>query len=160
MRPLTRELFVEGTLHDLPQILDFVDDVCEQAEVNPDWRFNLQLAVEEACCNILEHAYGEDGGAFRIIFEAGEQAVKITIHDWGCPFDPAEIAPPDMAIPLEDRPIGGLGLFLIYKIMDDVRFTFSETGNTLIMIKHAEAPDGVADSAKGVGVGPWEDGDG
>lgn len=120
---------------DLPKIFAFVEQACEDAQVAPDLRFDLQLAVEEACCNVIEHAYGGTGGEFTVRFASQDQDVVITLHDRGRPFAPGEIARPDLTLPLEQRPIGGLGLHIIYQLMDDVRFTFAEDGNTLVMVK-------------------------
>ena len=62
--------------------------------------------------------------------------VTITIHDQGRAFDPTSVPEPDLCCPLEERPLGGLGLHLMQKLMDEVRFTFSpEEGNTIVMVK-------------------------
>lgn len=125
----------------IPRVIDFVSEASAQAGVTPDLRFDLQLATEEACCNVIEHAYGGSGGPLHIRFETRDGDVVITVRDHGWPFDPDAIAEPDMSIPLEDRSVGGLGLYLMRKLMDEVRFTFSETSNTLEMVKRGAVPD-------------------
>lgn len=125
----------------LPGILAFVEDACQQANVEPCLLFDLQLATEEACSNVIEHAYQGQGGALGIRFETHDGDVRITLHDHGRPFDPDAIKPPDTALPLRRRPVGGLGLHLMYRLMDDVRFSFGPEGNTLVMVKrNALAP--------------------
>jgi serine/threonine-protein kinase RsbW len=143
MSVLKHELRVAGQLSDLPSVMDFVTEMCHQAGVTPSAEFDLQLAAEEACCNVIQHAYGEAGGEFTISFEVRGPDVAITVRDRGQKFDPAAVPEPDMTVPLEDRPIGGLGLYLMRQLMDDVRFDFSAaTGNTLVMVKRNVAPIG------------------
>jgi len=135
MSGFVREFVVPGTVADLAQVNEFIENCCEEAGVDLAARFDLQLAVEEACCNVMEHAYDGNGGRFGLRFETRGRDVVIALHDWGQPFDPASIPSPDMNVPLEDRPIGGLGIHLMRQVMDDVRFTFSDDGNTLEMAK-------------------------
>lgn len=129
-------LLLNVTVADLPEILAFVDNACQQAAVDPNLCFDLQLAVEEACTNVIEHAYQGQGGELGVRFETRNSDVVITLRDCGRPFDPKAIARPDTAMPLTKRPIGGLGLHLMYQLMDEIRFSFEPDGNTLIMIKH------------------------
>lgn len=120
---------------DLPKVFTFVEEACRDAPVDPQLCFDLQLAVEEACCNVIEHAYDGAGGEFTLCFAVEGRSVVLTLHDHGRPFKPSEIMPPDLTLPLEDRPIGGLGLYIIYQLMDDVQFSFTDDGNTLVMVK-------------------------
>jgi len=135
-----RELALSATMSEIPRVIDFVSEASAQAGVTPAVRFDLQLATEEACCNVIEHAYGGSGGSLHIRFKTRDGDVIITVRDHGRPFDPDAVAEPDMSIPLEDRSIGGLGLYLMRKLMDEVRFTFSEAGNTLRMVKRGALP--------------------
>lgn len=129
------EMCISGTPAELPRIAEFVDDACEQAAIDPAMRFDLQLAVEEACMNVIEHAYGGKGGEFTVCIELLGPDAQITVTDHGRPFDPAEVALPNLDLPLEERPIGGLGIFLMQQLMDEVEFDFSANGNQLRMVK-------------------------
>lgn len=136
MTTLQHELTVTGDHTALPQIADFVEAACEQCCVDPCARFDIQLAVEEACCNIIEHAYSSAGGRLHLRFEVKGPDVEVTLHDSGQPFDPAAIPTPDLERSLEERPIGGLGLHLMRQLMDEVSFDFAgDAGNTLAMVK-------------------------
>jgi serine/threonine-protein kinase RsbW len=130
-----RELTVPGYTSDLPDVLAFVEAACEDAGVLPELWFDLQLAVEEACTNVIEHAYGGKGGDLGIAFEARGRDVVLTVRDHGRPFAPEKVVAPDMSLPLTQRRIGGLGLHLMYQLMDEVHFDFAEGSNTLVMVK-------------------------
>ncbi len=131
-----REFCVRGRILDLPDIAAFIESSVEQAGVDPRAHFDLQLAVEEACTNVIEHAYDGGGGELEVCFETRGDDVCITVRDWGRPFDPNQVSQPDLSQPLEERQIGGLGLYLMEKLMDEVKFTFTSDGNTLVMVKH------------------------
>lgn len=121
----------------LDPIRAFVGEVARQAGMDEQEVYNVQLAVDEACSNIIEYAYeGISNGQIEINAFATRKALTIVIRDQGKPFDPASVAEPDVEAALEDRPIGGLGLFFMRKLMDDVRFHWSpEQGNILTMVK-------------------------
>ena len=96
----------------------------------------MQLAVDEACTNIIRYAYSSQGGLITINFERNDDTVVITIRDQGKPFDPAAIPPPDLEAEVEKRQIGKLGLHFMRKLMDEVSYSFDpEKGNTLVMKK-------------------------
>lgn len=130
-----RELTVPGRTADLPDVLAFIEAACEEADVLPELWFDLQLAVEEACTNVIEHAYDGKGGDLDITFAARGRDVVLTVRDHGRPFAPEKVVAPDMSLPLTQRRIGGLGLHLMYQLMDEVQFDFAEGSNTLVMVK-------------------------
>ena len=141
MTQFRRELVLTGTKSELSRIGRFVEEACDGANVDPAARFDLQMAVDEACCNVFEHAYDGSAGEIDLRFETRGRDVVITLHDHGRAFNPEVIPPPDTTSPLEERPVGGLGLHLMRKLMDKVFFAFSpERGNTLVMEKHKVVP--------------------
>ncbi|GAB4493069.1 MAG: hypothetical protein Fur0016_20970 [Anaerolineales bacterium] len=121
----------------LDLIRDFVGEIARQAGMNSKEIYNIQLAVDEACSNIIEYAYeGISDGQIEINVVATHDALTMIINDQGKPFNPNDIAEPDIEAALEDRPIGGLGLFFMRNLMDEVHFEWSpEKGNTLTMVK-------------------------
>ena len=135
MQPYQREATFPSKVTVLPDVLAFVEETCATAGVKPALVFDLQLAIEEACSNVIEHAYRGKRGIFSLTFAASDSDVIITLHDHGRPFDPEAVVKPDPSLPLRKRPIGGLGLHLIYQLMDDVRFSFDGAGNTLVLVK-------------------------
>src|SRR5512136_1396223 len=123
------ELCMVGTIAELPRILEFVEHACKETAIEPAATFDLKLAVEEACTNVIEHAYAGRGGELTVCFDVCGPDVRVTVTDHGRPFKPGEVALPDLSLPLEERPVGGLGLFLMQQLMDDVKFEFSADGN-------------------------------
>ena len=99
--------------------------------------YSVELAVDEACTNIIEHAYrGSHDGEIECTCDARDDDLTIILRDHGRPFDVASVPEPDLKADLEDRKVGGLGVFLIHKLMDDVRFEpLGKSGNVLTMVK-------------------------
>jgi len=98
--------------------------------------FEVQTAVDEACTNIMKYAYSEQGGIIIITCELQDNDFVVTIRDKGKPFDPDSVPQPDLGTDLDRRKIGGLGIYLMRKLMDDVSYSFdAEKGNTLVMRK-------------------------
>lgn len=127
-----------GRYDRLAEIGEFIAQAAKNAGFDEDAVYTLQLAVDEACTNIIEHAYeGEGKGKIECICDDDEDELIITLHDWGKAFNPENIPEPDFSVPIEEIESRGAGLILIKKIMDDVKFKFSpEDGNILIMVKH------------------------
>jgi len=124
-------------MKNLMVISDFIASVAGELDLDEDQTFSVQMAVDEACANVIEHAYGgRADGMLRIACEVVNDEVVVTIHDHGRPFDPRGVLRPDIAAPLEKRPEGGLGLFLMEKLMDSIEFKFNAVeGNVLTMRK-------------------------
>jgi len=130
-------LEVESKLENIPVISDFIAEALNGLGLGPAIAFKVQLAVDEACTNIIKHAYSDQTGVIKLICELVDDNLIITIRDRGKPFDPRSVPPPDLAADLDNRKIGGLGIFFMQKMMDDVSYEFSpEEGNKLTMRKH------------------------
>ncbi len=124
-----------GKMSELPALIGFVETACEDAGINPDLHFDLTLAVEEAASNVIEHGYKGRGGLLSVAFRCEAGDVTIELRDNAKPFKPGKVGRPDETIPLEDRPLGGLGLHLMHELMDEVRYETLPDGNLLTMIK-------------------------
>lgn len=120
------------------QVQKACDFVVEGAGLADDEAFHVRLACDEACTNIIEHAYtGEEKGEIVISWRKENGTLIITFFDYGHPFLPATIPEPDIPSPdeIDMLPIGGLGLHIIRQVMDDVQFEFSDKGNQLTVVK-------------------------
>ena len=124
----------------LPNLLLFIEQACNKYQISKPICLNLRLAVEEACVNIIEHGYADlQTGMIEIAFQFRDNQVIITIIDFGREFDPTTYPPPDRSSEWDQRPVGGLGVFLISQLMDEVRYTSNpEQGNRLELIKKTE----------------------
>jgi len=131
-------LTVPGRFESLAQIAEFVGAVVRDAGWDEDEVFHVQVAVDEACSNIIEHAYGSgSAGDVKLTCCIQDQGdLVISIHDHGKPFDPSAVPEPPVGADLENLPEGGLGLYFMRRLMDQVDFHFdAQRGNELTMIK-------------------------
>lgn len=131
-----REMCVSADLDSLAGIARFVTAMAVDAGLSDDDVYDVQMAVDEACTNSIEHAYGGTGGVLRVCcFVEGDDFV-VRITDFGRPFRPDAVPEPDLTCPIEERGVGGLGLFFMKQLMDSVSFTFSaQEGNRVVMRK-------------------------
>jgi serine/threonine-protein kinase RsbW len=122
---LTREdgLRVAATTESIRLVLRFLRDAVRRLPLTDDVLFDIDLAVEEACANIVQHAYGPDqAGEMEVRVEATDAAIRIVLTDWGQPFD-ADAAYLARGVPAEVRAKGGMGVLLIHEAMDSVKRT-------------------------------------
>ena len=124
-------------LGSLQEFRDFIEDCCAKYNIPIDTVFELKLAVDEACTNIITHGYqGMDPGSVILSFWIEPKRILVEITDFGHAFEPVETPMPDIEAALDDRELGGLGLYLIYKTMDDINYRSSIEGNTLTFTKY------------------------
>ena len=137
-----RQLMVPGRFERLTEIAAFVTQAAREAGLNDDEVFHVEMAVDEACSNVIEHAYATQTGDIDLACRcpaAGQ--LEVVIRDSGQPFDPAEVPAPNVGTPtdLDNLNEGGLGLYFIRKLMDEVRFEYVPgQGNRLTMLKRAK----------------------
>lgn len=127
----------KSKLEYLEAISQFVILAATEAGLDDSAIYAVQLAVDEAATNIIEHAYQNTGkGDIECSCVILEDGLKIILKDHGIPFDPESIPEPNIQVPLEDLKPRGLGLYMMRKVMDEVRFEFSpKTGNKLTLYK-------------------------
>jgi len=132
------ELTVENKLENLPKISEFLDEAMRHYQIqNPKDNYAVQLSVDEACTNIIKHAYADkDKGAITIHCRKVDEKFVVDIMDWGKPFNPTTKSKPDLESGLDERQVGGLGIFFIKKFMDEVSYTRSDCMNLLTIAKY------------------------
>ncbi len=121
----------------LDEIREFVGKIAREGGFGDKDVYNIQLATDEAATNMIEHSYENmpDGVIDLSCGMEGEQ-IRIVLIDYGEPFDPSAIPMPDLKADLSDRKIGGLGIFLMRKLMDEVHYEpRADKSNVLTMIK-------------------------
>jgi serine/threonine-protein kinase RsbW len=121
----------------LKKISEFVVQAARQAGLNEHETYQVDLAVDEACCNIIDHAYGGEGlGEMQCSVEIHPDKLTVILKDRGRPFDPSKVPEPQVDAPLEHVKRRGAGFYLMRKIMDELHYEHSpEGGNVLVLIK-------------------------
>lgn len=132
-----KELELEALTDNLPQVLSFVDEQLEAADCPMKIQMQIDIAVEEIFVNIAHYAYNPDVGTAKVRVEVLSEppAVDITFIDNGIPYDPLAKADPDVTLSAEERQIGGLGIFMVKKSMDDVKYEYLDGHNILTLKK-------------------------
>lgn len=135
-------LIVSSSLDSLGEISDFVVSAARSAGLDEQAVWEVQLAVDEAATNIILHAYGgAEGGPITVQVDVEDSEFVVCLHDRGQAFDPATVPHPDLEAPLEERKTGGLGLFLMRKLMDRVDFNFDVGFNAVTLAKRLPYAD-------------------
>jgi serine/threonine-protein kinase RsbW len=129
-----------GRYDSLVRIAEFVRQAAKEADLDSFAIYAVETAVDEACTNIIEHAYhGENLGDIECSVNIDEDGLTITLRDRGLPFNPSHVPQPNLDAPLEDRESHGLGLFFMHQMMDEIHFGFEPgRGNILTMVKRKE----------------------
>jgi len=137
---ITRAAYLES----LEDFREFLKEHCaEHAGVTDEILYDIQLAVDEACTNIITHGYaGMDPGSIILDLELDSDKITISLTDFGHAFEPDNAPIPDVDAPIEERELGGFGLFFIQQSVDEMKYHTSEDGNTMTLIKHLAQPSG------------------
>ena len=132
-----KELFIEALTDNLDSVLAFVDEQLEATECSMKIQMQIDLAVEEIFVNIANYAYDPETGpaTVRVDVAPDGTVVTITFVDNGVPYDPLGHEDPDITLPADDRPIGGLGILMVKKTMDDVSYEYKDGKNRLTIEK-------------------------
>ena len=131
------ELNISATVENLDVVMGFVEEHLEEYGCPMKAQMQVALAVEEIYVNIAHYAYNPDVGPATIRVEVHEEPLEvvITFMDKGKPYDPLAKEDPDITLSIEERDIGGLGIFLVKQTMDDVHYEYSDGSNILTIIK-------------------------
>lgn len=136
------KLLLRNDIKDVPKIATFMDDLVGKTGIDQGLACSLNLALEEAIVNVMNYAYPkEQTGDIYLEVYANDARLKFIITDQGSPFDPTTAAMPDITAELEDRPIGGLGIFLVRKLMDSVNYERVNGENILTLRKFLTAKE-------------------
>ena len=133
-----RELSVKSATDNLAQIREFMKETALESGFSEDVTGKIVLAVDEACTNIIKHAYKySPEGNIIISVKFADSKFEISITDEGSHFNPISIPEPDIQEYYKQKKIGGLGMFLIKKLMDEVKYsTLTGNKNQVILVKY------------------------
>lgn len=123
----------------LGRLNEAIESLSSQEDWPPDLLFTANLVIEELSLNVVNHAYHGEDGEFEIVIKSEDHALTIEIIDSGPPFNMLTDAPtPDVEAPIEDRPIGGLGIHLVKTMMDELEYRRERERNHLTMVKRRD----------------------
>jgi len=135
------EVTLEAAEENLDEVLRFVEDALEDTGCSLEDQRQIAIAVEEVFINIVSYAYkpGRGDTTLRLDVSQDPAEVTITFIDHGVPFDPLAKEDPDIDLPAKQRKVGGLGIFVVKNLMDDVFYEYRDGQNILTMKKKAAA---------------------
>ena len=132
------EITIAALIENLPVVEDFVNEGLEKYDCPLKAQMQISVAVDELFTNISSYAYNPDVGPATVRVEVCQEplSVIITFIDKGVPYNPLNAAVPDITLSAEDRPIGGLGIHMVRKTMDDICYEYKDGKNILSIKKN------------------------
>ncbi|MGN0132097.1 MAG: ATP-binding protein [Lachnospiraceae bacterium] len=131
---------VTAKIENLSEVMDFIDGFLFDSVCSEKIKNQIRISVEELFTNIVSYAYpNESNGkvviSCGILVESGTRMLQISLKDWGIPYNPLKQPEPNFDIPLEERGIGGLGIYMVRKLMDGMEYCFSDGCNQILIKK-------------------------
>lgn len=133
-----KEMNIEATIDNIPTVTAWVDEQLEALDCPMKAQMQIDIAIDELFSNIARYAYNPETGPATVRVEVAENpmAVVITFIDQGIPYDPLKQEDPNTHLPAEEREIGGLGIFMVKKTMDDITYEYKDGQNILTIKKN------------------------
>ena len=131
-----KELTIAATVENIEKVTDFVNEQLEALDCPMKAQMQIDIAIDELFGNIAHYAYNPDVGDATVRVEVVEDplSVIITFIDGGVPYDPLTAADPDTSLSAEERSLGGLGIFMVKKSMDEITYRY-ENGSNILSIR-------------------------
>ncbi len=131
------EIKLAATVENIPLATAFLDEELEKLDCPMKAQMQIAVAVDELMSNIARYAYTPGTGdvTVRLDFDPGTRMAEITFLDSGVPYDPLQKADPDVTLAADERAVGGLGIFLVKKTMDALRYRYADGMNQLTICK-------------------------
>ena len=135
---MMKELTVDAVIENIPAVTAFVEEQLEQYNCPMKAQMQIDIAIDELFSNIAQYAYTPKTGKATVRMEVTENpmAVVISFIDNGIPYDPLAKADPNVSLPADERQIGGLGIFMVKKSMDEINYEYKNGQNVLTIKKH------------------------
>ena len=130
-----KRMIIKAESDNLSDVISFIEDILERSPCPIKAKMQIDLAVEEIFVNVASYAYVPNTGDVEVTVRTGHDFVSITFTDCGIPYDPLSKEDPDITLSAEERTVGGLGIFLTKKLMDDVSYEYTDGKNRLTLIK-------------------------
>ena len=130
-----KTLELPATRENLPLAQAFTEKFLEALDCPPKTLMQIGLSVEELFVNIASYAYPDGGGTVRMTLKEENGLFTLTFSDSGVPFDPLAMDDPDLTLSADDRPVGGLGVFIVKNTMDETAYRYADGKNVLTIKK-------------------------
>lgn len=133
-----KEMTIDATIENLPTVTDFVDEQLDELGCPMKARMQIDIAIDELFSNIAQYAYDPETGPATVQVEVLDEppTVVITFIDNGTPYDPLAHEDPDVSLGVEERAVGGLGIYMVKKTMDAIDYEYKDGRNILRIKKH------------------------
>jgi serine/threonine-protein kinase RsbW len=131
----TTRVVIGGDLAGIPQVSAAIEGMMRECRFSDDEILDLQLGVEEAIANIILHGYRGVSGEVEIEIYVTDEAAEVSISDKAPPFNPLSVPVPDLGSELSERNAGGLGIYLMRQVVDEVRYEYVNGKNVLTLVK-------------------------
>ena len=135
-----KELTIEATVENIEIVTDFVNEQLEAFDCPMKVQIQIDIAIDELFGNIAQYAYNPEIGQATVRVEVIEEplSVVITFIDNGVPYDPLSKTDPDTTLSAEEREIGGLGIYMVKKTMDEITYEYKDGQNILAIKKNLQ----------------------
>ena len=129
-------IVLDALRENISKVMEFVEAEEERLSCPMAVTAKINVAIDELFCNIASYAYPDSKGQVGVVVESpAENTISITFEDSGVPYDPLAKPDPDTTLSADDRPIGGLGIFIVKKTMDSVEYKYEDKKNILTIVK-------------------------
>ncbi len=128
-------LHIAAELNNLAVIRRFIQEKAEALQVDSDTISDVALAVDEVVNNIIVHGYHNQGGMIEVVVMRRQDRLVVSLRDQAPVFDPTALPAPDINLPLEKRPLGGMGVYLVMELMDKVSYRVPDHGGNELTLE-------------------------
>lgn len=135
-----KEITVDATIDNVQTITDFVDERLEEMNCPVKAQMQINIVIDELCSNVARYAYSDKTGKVTVSVDTVDKPMKVwlTFIDEGVPYNPLAKEDPDITLSAEERKIGGLGIYMVKKMMDDFRYEYKDGKNIVTVCKVIE----------------------
>ncbi|MBR4726296.1 MAG: SpoIIE family protein phosphatase [Clostridia bacterium] len=130
------EITIDNEVNEISKVIDYVAALVEKLPFSMKVQNQIEVAVDEIMSNIVHYAYGDRKGKATVRVESDEKGITLTVTDSGIPYDPLKKEDPDITLSAEERGIGGYGIFIVKKVMDELHYQHVNGKNILTMRKN------------------------
>ena len=135
-----KEITVDATIDNVQTITDFVDERLEEMNCPVKAQMQIDIVIDELCSNVARYAYSDKTGKVTVSVDTVDKPMKVwlTFTDEGVPYNPLAKEDPDITLSAEERKLGGLGIYMVKKMMDEFRYEYKDGKNIVTVCKIIE----------------------